>query len=100
MIGPRDGDGARLQRLAETVQRLRREFRQFVQKEHAMVREADLARPRMQAAAGQRRHAGAVVRRAEGAAVGDCAVRQGACDRMDHRDLQQFAGPQRRQDRG
>jgi hypothetical protein len=45
------------------------ELRQFVEEEHAVMRERDLALPRAQATADQRRHAGGMVRRAERAAV-------------------------------
>ena len=46
MVRARDGDLADLERLAQRVERLRLEFRQLVEKEHAVMRERDLARPR------------------------------------------------------
>ncbi len=45
MVGARDRDLAGLERLAQRVERLRLEFRQFVEEQHAVVRERDLARP-------------------------------------------------------
>ena len=54
----------------------------------------------MQPAAGQRRDAGRMVGRAEGAPVGQRAIGQVPGDGLHHRDLQQFARGERRQDRG
>ena len=49
------------------------EFRQFVEEQHAEMRQADLAGPHPQPAADQRRHRGAVMRRAERPArAGSC----------------------------
>ncbi len=97
MIGARDRDFAGLQRLAQRVQRLRLEFRQFVEEQHAVMRERDFARPRVQAAADQRRHAGRMMRRAERPAVGQRAAFDLAGDRSDHRHFEQFGRRQRRQ---
>ena len=62
------------------------------------MRERDLARPRAQAAAHQRRHAGRMVRTAERPPVGQRAAFDLARDRGDHRDFQQLGGCQRWQD--
>ena len=51
MIGARDRDFAGLQRLAQRIERLRGEFGEFVEEEHAVMRERDFARPRAQATA-------------------------------------------------
>ena len=54
--GPRDQHPAGFQRLAQRFQRAPVEFGQFIQKQHAVMRQADLSRPGMGAAAHQRRH--------------------------------------------
>ena len=66
----RDGDRAVFERLAHNFEHVARELGQLVQKEHAVMREADLARARDRAAADQPRVGDGVVRRAE-RAVGD-----------------------------
>jgi hypothetical protein len=62
--------------------------------------ERDLARPRAQPAADQRRHAGGMMRGAERPAVGERAALDLAGDRGDHRDFEQFLRHERRQDGG
>ena len=52
--GARDRDGPLLERLAHHFERRARELRQLVEEEHAVLREADLARVRGRAAAAQR----------------------------------------------
>ncbi len=64
------------------------------------MRERHLAGPRVDSAADQRRHRGGVVRGAEGPAVRQRPLREAARDRLDHRDFEQLARAQRRQDRG
>ena len=76
------------------------ELGQFVEEQHAIMGERDLARPRMGAAADQRRHRGRMMRRAKRPPVGELAARELARDRMDHRHFEQLARRQRRQDRG
>ena len=100
MIGARDRDFAGLERLAQRIQNLRREFRQLIEKQHAVMRERDFARPRAQAAADERGHAGGMMRRAERAAAGQRAVGDLARDRRDHRNFEEFLRQERRQDRG
>ena len=100
MVGARDRDLAALERLAQRVERLRLEFGHLVEEEHAVMGERDLARPRAQAAADQRRHAGGMMRRAERAAVGERAALDLARDRGDHGDFEQLRRRQRRQDGG
>jgi len=90
MIGAGNGNLAGFQRLAQRVERLRLEFRQLVEEQHAVVRERDFARPRVQAAADQRRHAGGMMRGAERTAVGQRATFDFAGDRSDHGDFEQF----------
>ena len=74
MVGARDRDFAGLERLAQRIEHLRLELRQFVEKQHAVMRERDFARPRAQAAADQRRHRGGMMRRC-GTAAGWSARR-------------------------
>ncbi len=99
MIGARDRDLAGLERLAQRIEHLRLELGKLVEKQHAMMRERDLARPRAQAAADQRRHAGRMMRAAERPPVGERAAFELARDRGDHRDFEQLGRRQRRQDR-
>ncbi len=99
MIGPRNRNLAGLERLAQRVEHLRLEFRQLVEKQHAVMGERDFARPHAQAAADQRRHAGGMVRRAERPAIGQCAAFDLVGDGSDHRHFEQLGRRQRRQDR-
>ena len=99
MIGPGNRDLARFQRLAQRVERLGLEFRQFIEEQHAIMGERNLAGPRAGTAADKGRHRGRMMRRAKRPPVGQFAARQRAGDGMDHRDFEQFAGRQRRQDR-
>ncbi len=55
MIGARDGDLAGLDRLAQAIQDLGLEFRQFIEKKDAMMGERNLAGPRPRAAADKSR---------------------------------------------
>ena len=100
MIGAHDRDLAGLQRLAQRIEHLRLEFRQLVEKQHAVMGERDFARPRMQAAADQGRHAGGMMRRPERPPVGQCAAFDHAGDRLHHGDFEKLGRRQRRQDRG
>jgi hypothetical protein len=100
VVGARDRDLAALERLAQRIERLRRKLRQFVEEEHAVMRERDLARPRAQPAADQRRHAGGMVRGAERPAVGKRAPFDLAGHRRDHGDFEQLLRHERRQDGG
>ena len=63
--GAGDDDSPLLQRLAQGLENALGELRQLVQEEDAVVREADLARPRDAAAADQARVGDGVMRRAE-----------------------------------
>jgi hypothetical protein len=57
-----------LERLAQRIEHLRREFRQLVEEQHAVMGERRLARPHAQAAADHGRHRGGMMRRPERAA--------------------------------
>jgi hypothetical protein len=100
VVGARDRDLAGLERLAQRVEHARIELGKLVEKQHAAVRERDLAGPRAQAAADQRRHARRMMRRAERSPVGERAAVELAGDRGDHRDLEQLGRRERWQDRG
>ena len=80
-------------------ERLRLELRQLVEEQHALMGERDFARPRMQPAADQSRHAGGMMRCAERTPVGQRAAFDLASDGSDHRNFEQFGRRQRRQDR-
>lgn len=87
-VGPRHDDLARLERRAQGIQRLRRIFRELVQKEHAIVREGGFARPGAQAATGQRGHGGGVMRRTERPVAGQAAAFDQPGHRPDHGGFQ------------
>ncbi len=99
VIGPAHRDLAVLQRLAQRIQHARIELRQFVEEQHALMRQRNLAGFCAHAAAGQRGHAGGMMRRAERPPRGQRAVADFAGDGGDHRDFQKFGRRQRRQDR-
>ena len=65
-----------------------------------MVRERYFARPRVQPAADQGRHARRVMRGAERPPVGERAAFDLAGDGGDHRHFQEFGRRERRQDEG
>ena len=100
VIGARHRDFAGFQRLTQRIQNAHIEFRQLIKKQHAIMRERDFAGPRAQAAAGQRRHAGGMMRRAKGAPVGQRAILDFTGDGGDHRHFQQFGGGERGKNRG
>jgi hypothetical protein len=60
------------------------EFGQFIEEEHAIMRQRRLAGPDAKAAANHRGHRGGVMRRTEGAAAAEPGIRQLARDRGDH----------------
>ena len=99
MVGARDRDLAVLERLPQRIEHARIELRQLVEKQHAVVGERNLAGPGADAAAGQRRHAGGVMRRAERPLIGQRAAVEFAGDGRDHRHFEQLGWRQRRQDR-
>jgi len=76
------------------------ELRQFVEEQHALMRQRNLAGLGAEAAAGQGCHAGGMMRGAERPPRGQRAVADFAGDGSDHRDFQQFRWRQWRQDRG
>lgn len=99
MVGARHRDLAVLQRLAQRIQHARIELRQFVEEEHALMRKRNLTGLRASAAAGQRRHAGGMMRAAKRPPRGQRSTLDFAGNRSNHRHFQQLGGGQRRQDR-
>ena len=87
-------------RLTQDFENVAAELRHLVEKEHAVVREADLAWARMLAAADERDVRDRVMRRAE-RPLGQQprAGRQESGDRVDRRRLERLLERQRRQDR-
>ena len=75
-------------RSASKVARL--ELRQFVEEQHALMRERNLAGFCAHAAAGQRRHARGMMRGCGTAACGQRAVADFTGNRGDHRDFQKL----------
>ena len=74
-VGAGDADVPGLERLAERIEHRALELGKLVEEQHAEVREADLAGPDPEPAADQRRHRGAMVRRAERPAPADLGRR-------------------------
>ena len=64
--GARDMDHGGLERLAQHLEHAAIPLRQFVEKQHTVMRERDLARPRIAAAADERHRTRRMVRRAVG----------------------------------
>ena len=99
-----DGHLAVLKRLTQRFQHIAVELGQLVQKQHAPVRQRDLARqgqpPRGARAAGDRIGGGVMVRRAERAFGALHCFLSAADRRPDADDLEPFAVRQRRQDGG
>jgi hypothetical protein len=90
VICPGDRDLAVFQRLPERIQNPRIELRQFVKKQHAIMRQRDFARFGACAAARQCGHAGGMMRRAKRPARGERSAVDFAGHRRDHRYFQQF----------
>ena len=88
MIGAGNDDFAAFQRLAQTIKHLRLKFGQFIQKQHAVMRQRGFPRSRMQAAPDQSGHGGGMMGRAKRTVRGQRAIGQQTCHRMDHRDFQ------------
>ena len=99
-VGAGDERLAGFERLAERVQHLALELRQFVEEEDAEMSQADFAWFGADAAADERCHACRMVRVAERTAAADRAVLQFAGEALDHRDFERFAGVERGQEAG
>ncbi len=99
-VGAGDADAAGLERLAEQIQHRPLELGELVEKQDAKMSEADLARPDPQAAADERGHRGAVMRRAERPATPDLATAELSRDGGDHRHFERLARLERRENAG
>jgi hypothetical protein len=99
VVGPCDRDFAGFERLAQAVQNLRLAFRQFVEKQNAMMGQRDFAWPRPCSTADKCRHRGRMMRCAEGPSIGERAAREIPRDGMDQRNLEEFTRYERRQNR-
>ena len=75
-IGPRDHRASALQRLAQRLQRAAGEFRQLIQKQHALVSQRNLARLGPYTAADQGRQGRRMVGIAERPLAQQTAIRQ------------------------
>ena len=98
VVDARDDRLSALDGLAKRIQDMRREFRKFVEEEHAVMSERHFsARLGAGAPANERSHACRVMRRTEGALGRQSAVDDRARNALDHRDFQQFPRLERRQ---
>ena len=96
----RDGDAARLERLAQHFEHVAAELRQLVEEEHAVVRERDLAGTRRRAAAHERDGGSGVVRRAKGPHAEALGMKDAAREALHRRRLERFLLGHRGQDAG
>ena len=97
--GAADGHLAVFERLAQDFERGAFELRQFVEEEHAVVREADLARLGIGAAADESGVADRVVRRAEGPPAEERRIRRKQSEHgVDLAGLERLLLGHRRQD--
>ena len=99
-VGARDADISRLERLAERIEHGALKLRQLVEEQNTKVCQADLAGAHTQSAADERRHRGAVMRRAKRALAPDLPAAELPGDRCDHRDFERLGGLQGREDAG
>jgi hypothetical protein len=97
-IGAGDADPTGFERLAQRFERGAVELRQFVKEQHALVRQADLAGPRPDAAADQGRQRSRMMRVAEWPLAQQRPAAQAPGGRVDHAELQRLGRLQRRQD--
>jgi hypothetical protein len=86
----RDRDLSILERLAQRVEHARLEFGQFIEEQHAVMGERNLAGPGTDAAAGERCHARRMMRAAEWPLRGQSAALDLAGDGSDHGNFQQL----------
>ena len=98
--GTADGDHTILQRLPQRLQHIALKFRQFVQKQHAKMREACFTRHCVRAASNERRRGCTMVRRTERAFHHNALSRGCAHDGMNFRNLQRFFQRQLRENGG
>ena len=100
MIGACDHRLATFERLAQRVEHLRMELRQFVEKQHTEMSERRFAGTRSGTAADQGSHARRMMRCAEGPAPADAPAGEITGEAPDHAHFQHLGRRERRQDRG
>ena len=98
--GARDGDAPFLERLAQHLEHVAAELEHLVEKQHAVMGEADFARPRLRSAADERGVRDRVMRRAERAidAAGRRPGGSSPATECTAVDLERLVEGQRRQD--
>lgn len=97
VVGATDNGLSTFQGLAQGFENGPREFRQFIQKEHAIVSKADIPRASPQPSADQGCYAGGVVRISVWTRGYQGPFRKYTGDGVDHADLQGFVCRQGRQ---
>ncbi len=95
---PRNHDVPGFERLAQHFEHAAVELRQLVEEQHAVVRERDLARPRVAAATDECDPGGGVMRRAERTTSPLVATEPGRRERAHRRRLERLVLAHRRQD--
>ena len=98
MIDPRNNRLTAFDWLAKRIEHMRRELRELVEKEDAMMGKRDLSRFRPDSPAHKGCHARGMMGRTERPVRSERAVYYHARDALDHRDLKQFLRLKRRQD--
>ena len=96
MIDACDHRLSALDRLAKRVEYMRREFRDFIKKEDAVMSERNFSRFGPRTAAYKRRHARGMMWRAKRPIRSERAVCYHACDALDHRNLEKLLRLKRR----
>ena len=100
VIGPRHHHLTGFEWLTKRVQHRFGEFGKLVEKQHTTMGQRDFTRACPRTATDKRRHRGGMVRIAEGSRLDQTAGRQGACNRMQHRDIKRLSRGERWQQPG
>lgn len=93
-VRPRDRHLAGFERLAQGIEHRALKLRQLVEKQHAEMRQTDLARLRTQPATHQRRHRRTVMGTTVRPCPGHPPALQRPCDTRDHRNFERLGGRQ------
>jgi hypothetical protein len=91
IIGARNHGLSRLQRLPQTFQNARLEFRKLIKKQHAVMGQRHFAGFGAKPAADKGRHAGRVMGRTERLAPREPAILQFTAEGSHHADVEHFA---------
>jgi hypothetical protein len=97
-VGAGDADTAGFERLPQGLQGGAAELRQLVEKQDALMRQADFAGPRPRRTADQGRQGSRMMRVAERPLAQQPAIAQPAGDRKDHAQFEGLGRFERRQD--